>query len=225
MDGELLQEAGDRNVRFTAAGKLTPQAVDWLRQERWPGWVTTHSPTQQAFAAYWGRRVVPVASISWGGVVLRNNSWGMVDPQLKQAFVEQQQPVDEQLLPGVMRTPTRLWFVRIVSVLVVDFPVADKSGNKLQAVLQVEWHQSPAGRAYSAELQAPLIADAVVQPGSSERAPPAAYIPVGWLLPLEFTVRPFEPANTSIALRRTWQPLSAVGAQPPWPRQMHYDLS
>jgi hypothetical protein len=214
---------------LTPAGNLQPGALDWLRREAWEDWAHDTHPAIAHAAAYWGDSVVEVDHQLWGGMKLARGSWAMLDPALGLPFQEQQQPVDAAKLPGVMRTPTELWFLRVVRPLAVPHPMHDpRGGGEWHAVLEVQWFKSPgsgAGGAYAAELQAPLISDAQVQCGSSRRTPRGAYIPPSYLLPLEFVVEPFEPQGTLVALRRTWQPLSAVGAQPPWPELMHYNVS
>jgi hypothetical protein len=170
--------------------------------------------------------VVAVEQVQWGEARLRIGRWCMVDPTLQQPFVPRQQAANPEQLPGVMTPPSMLWFVRITRVLVVAHGLADPAGNARHGVLEVAWHRSPPCAPYSLEIQAPLIAanDEVRPGGNPASSPPSHFIPVGWVLPLGFTVRPFEPADTCIALRRTWQPLSAVGAQPPWPQMQLYDF-
>jgi hypothetical protein len=214
----------------TSNGNLQPCAINYMRKHLWHQWAMVHRREFAHLARYWGHAqdFKAAGGVRWGPVNFNEGSWAMADPIIHGSPL---QPVNEQALPGVMRTPSRLCFVHVQQVFQLKLPFSiatSATATEWHAVLHVHWHQSPLGAAFDAELQAPLI-NMNHEPlsGLNARCP---YVLPQHLLPLGFTVRQYTVSSTGkrpsnavlVALRRTWQPLSVVGAQPPWPRLMHY---
>ncbi len=156
--------------------------------------------------------------VRWGGVVLKKGAWAMVDPTSGEPLYNAGDAQQPSGIPGVKQTPSLLWFVRIKRVLAIAGPLTGGSSD-WEVVLEVGWHRSPMGGAYSADLQAPLVQERE----SVERTAIHRFLPIKYILPLECVMRTFS-RDVLIALRRTWQPLSVVGAQPPWPRMSFYTI-
>jgi hypothetical protein len=216
----------------TYNGNLPPCSVNYMRKELWHQWAVMYRPEQACWARYWGNAsdFQAVAGVHWGPVIFEAGTWAMADPTV---FGPPPQPVNEESLPGVMRTPSQLLFAHVQQVIQLKLPFSLNSSapaSEWHAVLDVHWHRSPMGAAFDADLQAPLIAvNHEPLSGSHARCP---YVPTQHLLPLGFTVRPYSVDTSSsgrgssaavlVALRRSWQALSVIGSQPPWPRLMHY---
>jgi hypothetical protein len=117
-----------------------------------------------------------------------------------------------------MRTPSVLWFVEVKRVLAYMAPQAG-GARHWKTVLEVGWHRSPQTGPFSADMQAPVVQ----QQEAAARTAIHRFLPIQYVLPLACVMRQLSP-GVLVALRRTWQPLSAVGAQPSWPKMMHYNI-